>query len=343
MELVDHVNQLHAMVQNQQQQLAQVMGQQQAQAQTLVHTHTLRPTKPDHFHGHAKADATLWLWSMEQFQTASRMADADKVIYATTYLREAAASWWKSESTRSVIRTVVIDGSETVIDLNTWAGFKSLFLSRFRPLDASRAARANLMQLKQTGSVQDYTNRFLKELQLIDGMDTESQLAMYTRGLKHHVAIEIEKANMTDLSQAMNLAARIDMLTYRSNRTQTGPNRGWNGSRGWSQPTSNSSYGSVPMELGALLNDSESNQDGSVTVSRDTLNALFSRMNRGGRQNRGNGYRVPGLSKDEYQRLSREGKCFRCKQPGHMARDCPSTPSHQHSALSMLPPTQPSN
>ena len=35
------------------------------------------------------------------------------------------------------------------------------------------------------------------------------------------------------------------------------------------------------------------------------------------------GPRVPGLSREEFFRLRKEGKCLRCKQKGHFARDCP--------------------
>ena len=44
------------------------------------------------------------------------------------------------------------------------------------------------------------------------------------------------------------------------------------------------------------------------------------------------GARVATLSREEFDRLSREGKCFHCRQTGHLARNCPkakapSTPS----------------
>jgi hypothetical protein len=43
---------------------------------------------------------------------------------------------------------------------------------------------------------------------------------------------------------------------------------------------------------------------------------------------------VQDLSQEEYDRLSREGKCFRCKQTGHPARNCQSDPNKQASASS---------
>jgi hypothetical protein len=345
MSLEQQLAELQRIVQQQHNQLNQLqLGAQQQQVAPVHAPTTLKPTKPDQFTGYAKSNADLWLWQMEKFLSVSRIGEVDRVPYATTYLREAAASWWKAESSKPLDQhglrsvSVVVDGVQQVLNIESWSGFKALFLARFRPLDAARQARANLHNLRQTGSVQEYSNRFLKELQLIDGMDEASQLSHYIRGLKSNVAIEIEKADLTDLSQAMNMAARIDQLTYRSNRNESSRGQ-FSGGRGWNQSGS-SGQRSVPMELGSLLSQADSNGD--VTVSRETLNALFhrSKSNRGGRQNRaGGGQRTPGLSREEFDRLTKEGKCFRCKQPGHLARDCSSTAhsSHQHSALSHAP------
>jgi hypothetical protein len=34
------------------------------------------------------------------------------------------------------------------------------------------------------------------------------------------------------------------------------------------------------------------------------------------------GNKVPGISKEEYERCRKEGLCLKCKQSGHLARDC---------------------
>jgi hypothetical protein len=289
-----------------------------------------KPTKPDLFNGHARVNADIWWFQFESYMNVCGIEDPDRVPFATTFFREAASSWWRAEQAKGMMRRVVNSaGEEQEVNIGMWAGFRPLFLARFRPLDAARQARSNLFGLRQTGSAQEYSNRFLRELQMIDGMDMASQVAVYIRGLKPALAVEIEKADLTELSDAMNLAARIDRITY--SKDGGGMSRALYGTKVWS--SGGGGQKAVPMELNAILEDASTDPDGMVSVNRESLTALFSRMNR----NRGGGgrvsaNRVPGLSKEEFDRLMKEGKCFRCKQTGHLARNCPTM--HQHSAHS---------
>ena len=53
-----------------------------------------KPPKPDPFRGNRKVAS--WLFTLEQFYLASGVIDEEqKVIYAATLLRDAAADWWR--------------------------------------------------------------------------------------------------------------------------------------------------------------------------------------------------------------------------------------------------------
>ena len=60
---------------------------------------------------------------------------------------------------------------------------------------------------------------------------------------------------------------------------------------------------------------------------QDSVNAMFksSSSNRGG--GGGSGSRVPNVSKEDYERCRREGRCLNCKQKDHVARDCKNSHS----------------
>lgn len=42
----------------------------------------------------------------------------------------------------------------------------------------------------------------------------------------------------------------------------------------------------------------------------------------------GSSAKVPGVSKEEFERCRKEGLCLKCKEPGHLARDCSKPVRH---------------
>ena len=60
------------------------------------------------------------------------------------------------------------------------------------------------------------------------------------------------------------------------------------------------------------------------------LAALLQNAQRGGSNAPGQraADRVPGLKATDLEKLRSEGRCFRCKQKGHMKRECPKPSFH---------------
>jgi hypothetical protein len=52
---------------------------------------------------------------------------------------------------------------------------------------------------------------------------------------------------------------------------------------------------------------------------------MMQQQQRGGRftGNRSSAQRVPGLKREDIEKLRKEGRCFYCQEKGHMKTDCP--------------------
>jgi hypothetical protein len=227
-----------------------------------------------------------------------------------------------------------------------WSDFRAAFLHRFQPVEASKTARAILQTIRQTRSVVEYCARFMKQMALINDMAVADQIEYFTRGLQPAVQKEVVLKAPATLDEAMHLAARYDLLLssrafrhapsgYRSYNYQT-PFQAAN-HRGASSYSSGASSGSVPMELGKMEGDDvephntdeASFFDGQADSGAEVFNAMQS--NYGRPQNRN---RVPNISKEEFTRCRHLGLCLRCKQPGHVARNCSYSADHARSSSS---------
>jgi hypothetical protein len=304
----------------------------------------IRLMQPSPFHGTASSNATQWLLEVERYFLAVNLvastpdSSRTRIMYASTFLKDTASMWYFSVSA----------------ELGSWDEFKDKFLSRFQPIAAAKVARAQLRLLKQRHRVAGYSQEFMRLIQLIPDMNLADQIESYIVGLQNDLAIEVDKKEPQSLAEAMEFAQRIELMTT-GRRQAYGRVPGlYNFSRSASSSSSNYHGGSSGdrMDLSAIRdadeahdfhygNEHPSSSSSSSSVDstlastvEHVLHGMFQRAaggagpRRGGM--RGNGPRtntgptgvVHELSKDEYNQLSREGKCFKCKTAGHLARNC---------------------
>lgn len=317
----------------------------------------MRLMQPSPFHGTASSNARQWLLEVERYFLATNVAtDEKRILYASTFLRDTASMWY-----------FTISEELSASHAPSWAEFKTRFLSRFQPIAASKVARAQLRLLKQRNRVAGYSHEFLRLTHLIPDMSLADQLESYMVGLHQDLAIEVEKKEPTTLLEAMEFAQRIELMTTGRRQAYGRLPGGYNFARSSSSSSSTSSYNnyhggssasngsSDRMDLSAIRSadeDSDFMYGDEVprpSSSMDTtllsaaveqvlkLNGMFQRgrsgpggMNqRGGRQGGGGfNYSKYGLSKDDFERLMKEGKCFKCKGTGHQARFCNVKPKN---------------
>jgi hypothetical protein len=301
----------------------QQMQQQQPQApRPAAH---LKISAPSVFKGEMGFTVDDWITEMEQqfvfYGNTGFPREEDKIRFALAYLRGSAMNWWKHEADKEAATT-------------SWAEFVKRLHGRFRPVQAAAIARQRLDKLhhKAGHSVNAYANAFQVTMTPITDMGPADQVHHFVKGLLPHVAAKVYEKAPKDLRAAIDAAVSAEAM----------------GNFGRSAAhTASHSSSSTPMDLNAVEQESHENDSelaasaAATTLSADSVvRALLAKMEAMEHRllalsapaskvfdNRGDaGDKVPGLKAEDIDRLRREGKCFRCKQSGHMKRDCPRRP-----------------
>lgn len=253
---------------------------------------SIKPANPRPYSGDKGGDPEVWLFQYEQCARLYNLTDAEKVDHAATYLEGAAATWWRS---------VALASDRSGSPRPTWDSFKTQLITLFKPVNASKVARDQLAELKQTGAVFRYNTDFNRLVLEAGNVSAEEQLHRYIRGLKPKIRVEVELADPQTVHAAMEKAQRIDSITWYA-RTEHN-----------SSHKSTTTFGSntyVPMDLGALKVD--------PNQKANTVNVMNNNKFRSSNRER----YAPPMSKEEYERCRREGLCLKCKKSGHTARFC---------------------
>jgi hypothetical protein len=160
----------------------------------------------------------------------------------------------------------------------------------------------SLEKLTQTNSVAEYAFEFQKNLLQIKGMDTKTILFKFVNGLQSAIKAQVMLRNPKTLTEAIEAATVVDQTLFASyynkvntfNKNSNNNNKGKFPPRPPSQPTTSESTQSAPMEI-------------------NTMNPWLKK-----------------LTPQEKQQLKKEGKCFQCRQPGHLFFNCPKPKQNIH-------------
>lgn len=286
----------------------------------------LKIRNPATFKGEMGFVVDDWITEMDQqfvfYGPAKFPTDTDKIRFALAYLGGSAMHWWCHEPNKEQV--------------TSWHEFVKRLHARFRPVQAAMIARQRLDKLRQKPghSVNAYANAFQVTLTPITDMGQADQVHHFVSGLLPHIGGKVYEKHPTDLRAAIDAAVSAEAMGNfgRSITPSSSSNA----------PYSSSST-SVAMDINAVEQEEEEEEDAAskpAAASSDAMvNALLAKMEAmehrllalasGSTTFKPLGARpglIPGLTSEDIDRLRREGKCFRCKQQGHMKKDCPRRP-----------------
>ncbi len=165
--------------------------------------------RPQAFSGSLSDDVVTWVLKMElYFRCLSITDDAIKLNIGTMNLQDRAIKW--------LTGLVVLDKVP-----KTWQQFTTDIQNMFRNANATRIARDKLDDLRQTGSVSLYNEKFLNLLiDIGDEMEQKERLHRYTKGLKQKQQIQVVTSEVKTLQEAMEVAGKIDNVLWSVNYSQ---------------------------------------------------------------------------------------------------------------------------
>ena len=276
----------------------------------------MRGVPPTIFDG-TRSHADEFMGQFRRFKMVNRTHEAmkvpyDRVLTALTYMRGPLINDWidqqekkLDERTDKTRRNHVQESDEVL-----WNDFETAFLTAWTDTSKKQNAYDQLMRLTMNGwDVDTYIATF-DRLTLAAGWDSNSEgtIAKFREGLSkgvHSKALDRDRIPRT--IDEWKAAARTEVAWAKEKY-----NAGLTGNQRRNPPKSGN-Y-TTPNTSHAQPN---SNHNGIVPMEVD---------NATGQTN------FKKLTPEERQQLAKEGRCFRCRLQGHMARDCPKNSNQKLNA-----------
>lgn len=195
----------------------------------------LKPREPSEYNG--KGSVRSWLEEVKDYAAASGdQLDGSFISRAATYFKKEAKQWWNSLSNEQ--------------KPSTWDAFERRALEFFEPVNFVQKARDEWRELRQKGSLQEYTVKLLR-LKTLIGFGDQDFVDKFISGLQPFIRLHVsmQAAVLGDSltpEKLINLAERVDTMNKKD--------KNFNNSKSFSSSSSSSAVESEEkdMELSAV-------------------------------------------------------------------------------------------
>lgn len=257
--------------------------------------------EPSMFNGRKKNDVDRFL---QQTQTYLSVCGVDQrwwPAYATTYFDGDVVLWWETHQ----VATNHVQ--------YTWEEFCNVMRSQFRPLNYREEARRKATSMFQgKWTVYEYAQRFLREVNMVATMSEDDKMYHFRKGLREEIIGAMLNSNHQTVTEIIQEASTVEsrlkeVSAMRSHAFKMQPpTQGYFTEYNYGGPT--------PMEIGSM-----------TTLPRQSYRAaLLTTRVAPPRLKNGPTTTAGKLDDKERQKCKDKGLCFKCRQPGHTWRNCPS-------------------
>ncbi|XP_019265334.1 PREDICTED: uncharacterized protein LOC109242914 [Nicotiana attenuata] len=227
-------------------------------------------------------DPLIWLHRGEKFFSNQRTNEVDKVELAAFHLLGEAQLWYHQ-----------VEQEYPSVD---WSEFKEYCALRFGPPLGSNPL-GDLVNLKQTGSIEEYQRQFQERLARASKcVRVDQQVSLFTAVLIDSIRLDVEMRSPPDLVHAMNIARAFEkkqkLVRATSSQSET-----WQGTKGYFSTTTSST---IPTPKG-------SNAPGGITEPKlVSSSAPF----------------IKKLSRAEMAERRAKGLCYNCDELYSIGHQC---------------------
>ena len=173
---------------------------------------------PVRYSGGRKSSVRAWLVEVEQWMRLMRYPPTDWVDIVVTRLDEATSMWIERELQRA--------RQQHRATWTTWEAFTDAMARAFEPATVVEEAHQQILNLRHTGRVGGYVQRFRKLLYKIPSMTEEELYTLFVRRLRPEIKTSVGVNVPEDLKDAITWAQRVDLWQSKEGAGQEGEKSG---------------------------------------------------------------------------------------------------------------------
>lgn len=284
----------------------------------------VKPPSPGMFDGKSKGRSVQW-WTFHAeayLQAMGLLNSVEGVAHISRYFDEGVLKWWRVELARDQKRQFPL--------YDNWISVREALIVKFTNRNHRQNMRDKLKNCIQRKSVRAYNEEYNEIIIEFPDRSDEDIMDDYLEGLQGYIRAFVKTKSPADLIDAQTFAEEVDRC-QNPERYRYSEDRSDRGNR---PRTYASITGAVPMEINRVgvrrtsPDDRFGDKGFYVGPRKKTKGSKprFAPKPKSGRRNGDNAkksYRNSSLSMAEKSKLMQEGKCFNCRQTGHLASECP--------------------
>ena len=205
----------------------------------------------------------------------------------------------------------------------TWDYFMQCITDKYEPVPVGFTARTALKSIRQTGTIEEYNASFSEVVSLIPDMAEADKVDKYIEGLKQGLRLKVAGTLTRTLLESMTVAVQLEAAwaTARDHRAPSQPFFRTNNRHSATPASVAARYGEASpnpaMQLGRIA---AADNYGSEYDDDDNKKQLVPVHSLAAMQPSRSF--PPKLTDAIRAELQSQNKCFRCRQVGHIARNC---------------------